>query len=141
MIALLRKIRRRSVGELALLLAALALRGGLPLLLRVVSFAALRRTGTAFAGARSLGPAGDADFERKVAWAVATAAALLPADNTCLADALTAHWLLEAGGCPSTIRFGVARTPPQPLRAHAWVEAPSGIIVGAAGVTGFATLE
>jgi hypothetical protein len=141
MIALLRKVRRRSVGELSLLLAALALRGALLVLLRVTSFAALRRTGTAIAQTWSGGAAGDAAFEHSVAWAVATAAALLPAENTCLADALTAHWLLEAGGCPSTIRFGVARTPTHPIRAHAWVEAQSGIVAGAAGAGGFATLD
>jgi Transglutaminase-like superfamily len=141
MIALLRKIRRRSIGELSLLLAALALRGALPVVLRVASFAAVRRAGTAFARAWSHGAVGDAAFEHTVAWAVATAAALLPANHTCLADALSAHWLLEAGGCQSTIRFGVARTPAHALRAHAWVEAHSGIIVGAAGAGGFAALD
>jgi Transglutaminase-like superfamily len=139
--ALLRKIRRRSIGELSLLLAALALRGALLVLLRVIGFAALRRVGTAFARAWSRGAVGDAAFEHRVAWAVATAAALLPADDTCLADALSAHWLLEAGGCRSAIRFGVARTPARALRAHAWVEAHSGIIVGAAGATAFAALD
>src|SRR3954465_11181326 len=114
MIALLRKIRRRSVAGVSLLLGALALRGALLVLLRVTSFAALRRTGTAFAHAWSRGTVGDADFEHRVAWAVATAAALLPAENTCLADALTAHWLLEAGGRPPPVRFGVGRTPPHP---------------------------
>src|SRR3954462_75781 len=113
MIALLRKIRRRSVGELALLLGALALRGALLVLLPVTSFAALRRTGTAFAHAWSRGTAGDPAFEHRVAWAVATAATLLPAGNTCLADALTAHWLLEAGGCSATTRVG-GGTPPTP---------------------------
>jgi hypothetical protein len=141
MIAWLRKIRRRSAGELSLLLAALAVRGALRVLLRVVSFAALQRTGIAVARAWPRGAARGAAFEHRVAWAVATAATLLPAENTCLADALTAHWLLEAGGCRSAIRFGVARMPAHPLRAHAWVEAQSGIIVGAAGVGGFSTLS
>lgn len=124
-----------------MLFVALAVRGALLVLLRVVSFAALRRRGAAFARAWRRGAARGAVFEQRVAWAVATAAVLLPADNTCLADALTAHWLLEAGGCRSTIRFGVARTPAHPLRAHAWVEAQSGIIVGAAGAGAFPTLE
>ena len=143
MIALLRKVRRRSIGELSLLIAALAVRAVLVVLLRVVRFGALRRIGTAFARARPSRAAGDAGgaFERRVAWAVGTAAALLPAQNTCLADALTAHWLLEAAGSRSTIRFGVATTPPHALRAHAWVEGNSGIIVGAAGATGVATLD
>ena len=141
MIDWLWKIRRRSVGELSLLLAALAVRGALLVLLRVVSFAALRRTGIAIARTWPRGAARGGAFEYRVAWAVATAAALLPAENTCLADALTAHWLLEAGGCRSTIRFGVARTPAHPLRAHAWVEAQSGIIVGAAGAGAFVTLD
>ena len=141
MIALLRKIRRRSAGELSLLLAALAVRGALLVLLRVVNFAALRRTGIAMARAWPRGAARGAALEHRVAWAVATAAALLPAENTCLVEALTAHWLLEAGGCQSTIRFGVARTAAHPLRAHAWVEAQSGIVVGAAGASAFSTLE
>ena len=141
MIDLLRKIRRRSAAELSLLLVALAVRGALLVLLRWVSFAALQRTGTAFARAWSRGAAPGGAWERRIGWAVATAAAVLPADNTCLADALAAHWLLEAGGCQSTIRFGVARTPAHRLRAHAWVEAQTGIIVGAAGAAAFATLE
>jgi hypothetical protein len=145
MIALLRKVRRRSIGELVLLIAALAVRVALLVLLRVMRFGALQRVGTVFARACPRGAAGDADataaFEQRVAWAVATAAALLPAENTCLGDALTAHWMLEAGGCPSTIQFGVATTPPHALRAHAWVEANSGIVVGAAGVTSFTTLD
>ena len=141
MIVSVRKIRRRSIGELALLLAALALRGALLVLLPVVRFTALRRAGSAFARAWSRGARGDASFEPRVAWAVATAAALLPAEHTCLADALSAHWLLEAGGCRSTIRFGVARTPAHPLRAHAWVEAESGVVVGAAGAGAFAALD
>src|SRR3954467_1589282 len=141
MIALLRKIRRRSVGELPLLLAAVALRGALLVLLPVTSFGRLQRTGTVFAHAWSCGTVGDAAFEHRVAWAVATAAALLPAENTCLADALTAHWLLEAGGCPSTIRFGVARTPARAFRAHAWVEADNGIVAGPPGAATFTVLS
>jgi len=140
MISLLRKARRRSLGELLLLIAAVAIRAALVGLLRVVRFGALRRIGTMLAGAWPRG-AGNAAFERRVAWAVATAAALLPAKNTCLADALTAHWLLEAGGCRSTIRFGVATTPPHALRAHAWVEANSGTVVGAAAAGAFAPLD
>jgi hypothetical protein len=143
MISLLRKLRRRSIGELSLLIAALAIRVVLLVLLRVVRFGALRRVGTMFARAWPRGAAGDGDaaFEHRVAWAVATAAALLPATNTCLADALTAHWLLEAGGCRSTIRYGVATAPPRALRAHAWVEANGRIVAGAAGVSAFVTLD
>jgi Transglutaminase-like superfamily len=143
MTSVLRKVGRRSIGELVLLIAAFTIRAALLVLLRVVRFGALRRVGTTFARTWPRGASGDADaaFEHRVAWAVATAAALKPADNTCLADALTAHWLLEAGGCRSTIRFGVATTPPHALRAHAWVEANSGIVVGAAGATAFAALE
>jgi Transglutaminase-like superfamily len=138
---MLRKLRRRSPGELSLLVAALAVRGAVLVLLRLVSFSALRRIGSAFPRGSASGAATDMTFEHRVAWAVATAAALLPADNTCLADALTAHWLLEAGGCSSTIRFGVVTTPARTLRAHAWVEADSGIVVGAAGAGAFATLD
>ena len=141
MIAVMRKIRRRSVGELGLLLAAVALRAALLVLLPVARFATLRRTGSACARVWSRGVAGGASFEHRVAWAVATAAVLLPAQHTCLPDALSAHWLLEAGGCRSTIRFGVTATPAHPLRAHAWVEAQSGIVVGAAGAGAVAALE
>jgi len=140
MISLLRKVCRRSIGELVLLIAALVIRAALLILIRVVRFGALRRIGSVLARAWPRGAA-DAAFEDRVAWAVATAAALLPAKNTCLADALTAHWMLEAGGCPSTIRFGVATSPTHPLRAHAWVEANSGIVVGAAGASAFEALD
>jgi hypothetical protein len=141
MTALLRKIRRRSFPELSLLVAALAVRAVVLVLLRFVRFAALRRTGTAFAGAWSRGATAGPGFERRVAWAVDTAAVLLPVQHTCLADALTAQWLLEAGGCRSTIRFGVAKTAARTPGAHAWVEAHGGIIVGAVGVGAFSVLE
>ena len=139
MAALLRNIRRRSLGELSMLGAALALRAVLLAALRVVSFARLQRVGPLLARSR-VAATGHA-LEQRVGWAVATAGVLLPAANSCLADALAAHWLLAACGCRSTIRYGVVKTPAHTLRAHAWVEAPGGIIVGAAGAGAFTVLE
>jgi transglutaminase superfamily protein len=140
MIALARAIRRRSAVELSMLVAALGVRASMLALLRIVSVARLQRWGTSAARVWPRRRA-DAALDRAVAWAVATAAVILPVRNSCLADALTAHWLLAACGRRSTIRFGVSRSTPDALRAHAWLEADGEIIVGARGVESFALLE
>jgi len=141
MIALARAIRRRSAVELSMLVAALGVRASMLALLRSVDVATLQRWGTSAARVWPRRRRADAALDRAVAWAVATAAVILPVRDSCLADALTAYWLLAACGRRSTIRFGVSRSTPHALRAHAWLEADGEIIVGARGVESFALLE
>ena len=141
MIALLRKLRRRSAADVSMLAVALGVRLCALVLLRVVSFGRLQAWGLLAARMSPRRSDGGATTERAVAWAVATAAALLPVADSCLADALAAHWLLAACGCRSTIRFGVRRGASPPLHAHAWVESNGVVIVGAAPPYAFTPLE
>jgi hypothetical protein len=67
---------------------------------------------------------------RRVGWAVKRTSRFVPGAS-CLAQALTAEWLLRRFGTPGLLRIGVAKTPEGGLRAHAWVESEGRIVVGA----------
>src|SRR5438067_9875962 len=141
MTALIAKLRRRSSVELAMLAAALTMRVCALVLLRVASFGTLQKWAASAARACSRHATGDTNCDRVVAWAVATAAVVLPVENSCLHDALAAQWLLTACGRPSTIRFGISRNGVHALRAHAWVESNGGVIVGDANARAVDVLE
>jgi hypothetical protein len=140
-IALTRKLRRRSRVELAMLVAAVGVRICVLVLLRVARVATVQSWGISAARAWSRRIGGRPALGDAPTWAVATAAVVLPVRDSCLADALGAHLLYTAIGRPSTIRFGVMHTKAHRLRAHAWLEADGAVIVGAAGVGAFAVLE
>ena len=123
-----RQFLKRSPTERRLLPCALALHVVIAILLRCVSFSRLRGWGARVA---SRADAGRAALEPAVLWAAATAAALLPFGNSCLPEALTAHWMLRAiCGRASEVRFGVAPAPGVPLVAHAWLELDGRAVIG-----------
>src|SRR5947209_6631188 len=66
----------------------------------------------------------------RIAWAVTTAARVVPGAHNCLVQALAAHALLGRHGHGSQVRLGVARTSEQGLEAHAWVECQGAVLVG-----------
>lgn len=66
--------------------------------------------------------------------AVITAANHVPWNAVCLPQAMAAKFMLARRGYPSTLHLGVARTGPDALLAHAWLEAGSAIVVGERGV-------
>jgi hypothetical protein len=141
MIRLIRKLRRRSRVELAMLAAALVLRVCALALVRVVRFGRLQKWAGTAARACSRRAANDPDRDRVVGWAVATAAMVLPVRNSCLHDALAAQWLLAACGRRSTICFGVVQDGVRAFGAHAWVESHGAIIVGGANARTLPVLE
>jgi len=61
----------------------------------------------------------------KVRWALVAAASRLPGTR-CLAWAIACHNLLRQAGFDSELRIGVAKSPGERLRAHAWVECDGG---------------
>jgi len=124
-----------------MLAAALAARVCALALVRVVRFGTLQQWAGSAARACSRQTTTGSDRDRVVAWAVATAAMLLPVRNSCLHDALAAQWLLAACGRRSTIRFGVVRNSVHAFRAHAWVESEGRVIVGGADAGAAAVLE
>lgn len=64
----------------------------------------------------------------RVAWAIATAARVLPWKPVCLPQAVTAQWMLRRRGVPSTLYLGSA--PAENYDAHAWVRVGGVIVTG-----------
>lgn len=75
-----------------------------------------------------VGPAAPAEADRRIGWAVTSAARYVPA-ATCLTQALAAKVLLNDAGRGARLTIGVERDAGS-LRAHAWVEGDDGVIVG-----------
>ena len=69
------------------------------------------------------------DTHVKIAWSVTTAARYVPR-ATCLTQAIAAQWLFAWFGHPTLLRIGVVRGNDKSLRAHAWLESESRVIVG-----------
>ena len=72
----------------------------------------------------------DPGAARRVVWAVDVASRYIPASKNCLNRALTAKVLLARHGLSTHLRIGVRRNPEGELKAHAWVEAVDGILIG-----------
>lgn len=66
----------------------------------------------------------------RIAWGVSVMSRYVP-KATCLTQALTALALLNRSGYSSELRIGVARSEPDQIEAHAWVENQGRIIIGA----------
>ena len=75
---------------------------------------------------------------RLLARSVERAARVLPG-STCLAQALTARWLIRRAGGDAQIRFGVTTGNGRP-RAHAWLEADGEILLDTDRTRGYAPL-
>jgi len=98
---------------------------------RVLSFATVRRlVAWAARPASARPPVRPAAVRR----AVEAAARALPG-STCLMTGLAAHVLLARGGRPSRLSIGIA--PESKLRAHAWVESRSEVVVGGRARPGY----
>jgi transglutaminase superfamily protein len=74
------------------------------------------------------GRAGSTEDDRRIGWAVTSAARYIPG-ATCLTQALAAKVLLNDVGRPARLTIGVERDAGR-LRAHAWVDGEDGVIVG-----------
>lgn len=120
----LRKLCARSPADRRLLAHAVVLHTAIVVALRVIGFGRLRQWGSALYNRRRDAVVEPADASR-IAWAVSTAATIVPFGRTCLSEALTMHWLLAGCGHESRVRFGVARAPSARFLAHAWLESAS----------------
>ena len=69
------------------------------------------------------------DRPERIAWAVSAAGRRLPG-STCLAEAITACWLLRTQGTAADLCIGVATEPL--FKAHAWVECEGKAVIGGA---------
>jgi hypothetical protein len=93
--------------------------------LRARGAAAARPAAPVLVGGRDLARDPDA-----LAWAVAAAARRVP-QASCLTQALALEALLDAAGCRSDLRIGVARRADGSFEAHAWTEVEGRILNGA----------
>jgi hypothetical protein len=125
---------RRLLLEASLLL--LVARAALSLL----AFKTVVRLIDRAAPARPLDPAAAAALVRRVRWAVLSGARNGPGRAVCFPQGIAAHLMLARRGVPSTLYYGVAKTPAGALEAHVWVRAGAAPVVGCAAAPRFALM-
>jgi hypothetical protein len=113
--------------EAAVLLAVMRL------LLATCAFTRVARMAGTVSDAAAVGdprqPPATSPVAQGVARALAGAAARLPGESTCLAQALAGGLMLRRRGISSRLVLGVA-TDQGALRAHAWLVAGDGVVCG-----------
>lgn len=67
--------------------------------------------------------------ERQIIWAIGAASRHLPLHATCLVRALAGLALFRQAGIPVELHIGVQRSPAG-IRAHAWLERDSKVVLG-----------
>jgi hypothetical protein len=67
--------------------------------------------------------------EQQLVWSVAVVSRYIP-KATCLAQALTAQFLLQQAGHQACLHIGVADAEEGDIKAHAWVESQGRILMG-----------
>jgi hypothetical protein len=72
---------------------------------------------------------GDANAAR-ISWAVETAGRIVPSGKNCLVRAIAGREMLARRGLSSQIRLGVAKSSPERLDGHAWLECGDMIVTG-----------
>jgi hypothetical protein len=78
-------------------------------------------------------PSSHDGLAEQIGWAVETMSRHVPWNSRCLAQALSAWWMLGRRGVAGTVYFGVARNPDKPFDAHAWLRCGGRIVTGGNG--------
>jgi len=123
------RFARLPAADRWLLAAAAALLGATRVGLWLFPFGTVQRV-AARLERRRLPENADPNAAQRVVWAVDMASRYIPASKNCLNRALTAKVLLARHGLSSHLRIGVQRDSEGELKAHAWVEAAEGILIG-----------
>ena len=89
------------------------------------------------AGARE----GAAEFARKVRWAVSAIARHSAVEFVCFPQALAGYTMLRWRNVPSTLVYGVARSPEGELHAHTWLTVGNRIVLGGEAAGEFTPIE
>jgi hypothetical protein len=76
---------------------------------------------------RILVPAAGAD---RAVWAIEAAGQAIPGMRNCLVQAIAAEAILAGIGYTCELRIGVAKTGPDELIAHAWLESDGKVLIG-----------
>jgi hypothetical protein len=72
----------------------------------------------------------DPAYLQQVVWAINKAGRTLLGPNTCLPQALAAHFLLKRQGFPARMVIGVRKDESGDFKAHAWVENDGIVVIG-----------
>jgi hypothetical protein len=72
---------------------------------------------------------GDANAAR-ISWAVETAGRIVPSGKNCLVRAIAGREMLARRGVSSQLRLGIAKSSPERLHGHAWLECGDVIVTG-----------
>ena len=78
---------------------------------------------------------------RRIQWAVRGVARHSVVEFVCFPQSLAAYTMLRWRKVPSTMVYGVARSPEGKLIAHTWLEMGGGFVVGGEEAEGFAPIE
>jgi hypothetical protein len=105
--------------------------------LSVLTFKTVLRLIDRAAPSRPLGEDEAAALVRRVRWAVRSGARNGPGRTVCFPQGIAAHLMLSRRGAPSTLYYGVAKTPAGALEAHVWVRAGALPVVGCAAAPRF----
>lgn len=83
----------------------------------------------------------DLEVARKVEWAVAAAARHSFVEFVCFPQTLTGYTLLRWRRVPSTMVYGVARSPEGELIAHTWLEVGAKVVTGGDSAAKFTPVD
>jgi hypothetical protein len=123
----IRKFLNLSSTEQRLLIRTWILLGLIRLGLELFPFSTLRKL---LDRLRSILGRGEKEFsEEQLVWSVTVVSRYIP-KATCLAQALTAQFLLQQAGHQACLHIGVADADEGRLKAHAWVESQGRILMG-----------
>ena len=78
---------------------------------------------------------------RRVQWAVHAAVRHSPVEFVCFPQALTGYTMLRRRGVPSTVVYGVARSPEGELVAHTWLMSGEQMVLGGDAAREFTEIE
>jgi hypothetical protein len=129
-----RRLFRLSKSELLLLLQALVVVIAVRAALWLFPYDRVRRYLQSKRGVSEFQPSA-----ARIAQFVAAASRFVPRAN-CLTRALAAEALLRRHGHDACLRIGVAKSAPDGLRAHAWVECGGEVVIGGDAVEGLTPL-
>jgi len=137
MTPLVRRWAQFRAAEQWTLVAAAALQIACTALLRVVSF---RWLAGAHGAALVRDSAPDLIALERWLWALDAAGRHLGFASSCLGRALAARTIARRFGVDLPIAIGVARADGGPLDAHAWIDGPEGLRLGAAAANRYVRL-
>ena len=123
----IRKFLNLSFSKQRLLIKAWILLGLIRLGLELFPFSTLRKLLNRL---KSIMGGFEKEFsEQQLVWSVAVVSRYIP-KATCLAQALTAQFLLQQAGHQACLHIGVTEADEGRLKAHAWVESQGRILIG-----------